>query len=57
MGTGGGMGGLGWAPMGREWTPLTEYGEVGGAGSHGASLIPGLAVVFPCLLLSKPLEL
>lgn len=46
-----------WARVGRDWTTLTEHREVGSAGSHGARLVPGFAVVLPCLLLTKPLEL
>lgn len=51
------MGNLGWARVGQDWTTLTEYREEGCAGSHRARLVPGLAVVLPCLRLVKPLEL
>lgn len=45
--------GLRWGGTGR----LTEHRELGGAGAHGASLVPSLAVVLPCLVLAKPPQL
>lgn len=45
--------GLRWGEAG----PLTEHRELGGAGAHGASLVPGLAVVLPRLGLAKAPEL
>lgn len=47
---------MGWARVGQDRL-LTEHCELGGAGAHGTSLVPGLAVVVPCLVLAKPLEI